>query len=134
MGCGKPMARLQQECGACGWERPAQTPKSHTRSTYRDYLNEKLPEDLAEAECECKRFRLSPQAPGESPQEFCARINREKTPLVAERNLSISRGLDYWREKHKLPAPTLPLSLQKLLTRWMPREPGSDDEFEGSRT
>ena len=77
------MGRLQQECSNCGWTKPSafevgQEKKAEAKQNYKS-------EALFTAEYECRKFHLTPQAPGEPDVIFIDRINRDKTLLICSR-------------------------------------------------
>lgn len=84
---------------------------------------------LQAAKFEAHNYHLDPQAPGESDEDFCRRINREKTPKIVAKNMEIAAGLDAWNSQHVY-SPPLAANLKKLMDTWLPkmREPGCDDE------
>lgn len=86
--CRVSMGRLQQECSNCGWTKPSafeveQAKKADAKQNYKS-------EALFTAEYECRKFHLTPQAPGEPDALFIDRINSEKTPIICD-NLKKTR-------------------------------------------
>lgn len=92
--CRTTLGRLQQECPSCGWERPQRAPtrspasQSLSKLDWREVLKRNA---MQMANFEAQHFHLTPQALGESDEDFCCRINRDKTPKVVAR---LERGSD----------------------------------------
>lgn len=127
--CGSFLSKHGTACD-CGWEKssglPALTHSQKAIATYKSFEQSQHESRLWVAEYERRKFQLYPQAPGESDESFCVRIDREKTPTVVERNVEISMDLDSWRSECGLPPGVISPTLKRLFARWLPREPGED--------
>lgn len=86
--CGNYLSKHASACD-CGWERGALTATKAATTIFAHRFSEEniKREKLRTAEYECKHFSLCPQSPSESDEDFCRRINREKTPKVIAKNM-----------------------------------------------